>query len=88
MTPQEWVDFEPMNFMNSKHPDAVFVKSLLVILHHARGRSILFGNSLKTIIDGQVSQRMLAEDEIDTVLQQTFGLRRSTEVISALVHAA
>jgi N-hydroxyarylamine O-acetyltransferase len=76
LTPQEWVDFEPMNFMNSKHPEAVFVKSLLVISHQPRGRTILFGNSLKTIVDGQVRKAMLEPHEIDAVLKQTFQLTR------------
>lgn len=77
LAPQEWVDFEPMNFMNSRHPDAVFVKSLLVISHQPRGRTILFGNGLKTVIDGQVSKQTVAQGDIDEVLKQTFQLTRS-----------
>lgn len=73
---QEWVDFEPSNFMNSKHPDAVFVKSLLVISHHARGRSILFGNVLKTVVDGEVNKRVLTQPEVEAALVQTFGIHR------------
>jgi N-hydroxyarylamine O-acetyltransferase len=77
LTPQEWVDFEPVNFMNSKHPEAIFVKTLLVISHQPCGRTILFGNSLKTIVNGKSTQRILAPDEIDTVLMETFKLAQA-----------
>jgi N-hydroxyarylamine O-acetyltransferase len=78
LTPQEWVDFDPVNYLNSTHPEAVFVKALLVIGHHPRGRTILFGNSLKTIIDGQTEQRDVAAHEIDALLQTHFQLKRPT----------
>ena len=74
LTPQEWVDFEPMNYLNSTHPEAVFVKSLLVIGHHPRGRNILFGQSLKMVEDGQTQQREIALHEIDKVLKDLFHL--------------
>jgi N-hydroxyarylamine O-acetyltransferase len=73
---QEWIDFEPVNYLNSTHPDAVFVKSLLVINHNASGRTILFGNSLKTIANGQSNKRSLEAHEIDSILKNTFGLTR------------
>lgn len=74
LQPQEWVDFEPANHLNATHPDAVFVKALLVIKHHEHGRHILFGNSLKTISQGQVTKRLLQPDEIKGVLADLFGL--------------
>jgi N-hydroxyarylamine O-acetyltransferase len=76
LTAQEWVDFDPANYLNSTHPDAVFVKSLLVIGHSQRGRTVLFGNSLKTVVDGAVTKRVVEPNEIDTLLHTTFGLTR------------
>jgi N-hydroxyarylamine O-acetyltransferase len=73
---QEWIDFDPVNYLNSTHPQAVFVKSLLVINHHAAGRNILFGNSLKTISNGQVIKHTVESHEIDGILKTTFGLTR------------
>jgi N-hydroxyarylamine O-acetyltransferase len=75
---QEWIDFDPVNYLNSTHPEAVFVKSLLVINHNLTGRSILFGNSLKTVANGQVSKRTVEPHEIDGILKNTFGLTRPT----------
>jgi N-hydroxyarylamine O-acetyltransferase len=76
LTAQEWVDFEPANHLNATHPEAIFVKALLVINHSAAGRQILFGNSLKTIAHGQVSKRDIAAHDIDNVLLTSFGLTR------------
>jgi N-hydroxyarylamine O-acetyltransferase len=76
LSAQEWVDFDPANYLNSTHPDAVFVKSLLVIGHNKRGRTILFGNSLKTVVDGVVSKSTVDPNEIDMLLQTTFALTR------------
>jgi N-hydroxyarylamine O-acetyltransferase len=73
---QEWIDFEPVNYLNSTHPEAVFVKSLLVINHNASGRSILFGNALKTIVKGQAHKRSIEPHEIDGILKDVFGLMR------------
>ncbi len=73
---QEWIDFDPVNYLNSTHPDAVFVKSLLVINHNASGRTILFGNSLKTVVHGESSKRNVEAYEIDSILKNTFGLTR------------
>ncbi len=76
LSAQEWVDFDPANYLNSTHPDAVFVKSLLVIGHNKRGRNILFGNSLKTVVDGIASKRTVDPNEIDMLLQTTFAVTR------------
>jgi N-hydroxyarylamine O-acetyltransferase len=73
---QEWIDFDPVNYLNSTHPDAVFVKHLLVINHNASGRTILFGNSLKTVVNGQSTQRSVQPHEVDSILKNTFGLTR------------
>lgn len=72
--PQEWIDFMPVNYLNSTHPDTIFVQKLLVICHTPEGRKILLGDQLKVIAKGVVEQRQLAEGEIHTVLQNEFGL--------------
>jgi N-hydroxyarylamine O-acetyltransferase len=73
---QEWIDFDPVNYLNSTHPDAVFVKSLLVINHNASGRTILFGNSLKTVVNGHSNKRNVEAHEVDGILKSIFGLTR------------
>jgi N-hydroxyarylamine O-acetyltransferase len=77
---QEWVDFDPVNYLNSTHPDAVFVKSLLVINHNPSGRTILFGNSLKTVVNGQSNKRNVEAHEVDGILKDTFGLTRPSSL--------
>jgi hypothetical protein len=49
LTPQEWIDFVPANYLNSTHPDAIFVQKLVVVQHRPEGREILLGDMLKTI---------------------------------------
>lgn len=71
---QEWLDFAPANYMNSMHPEAIFVKQLLVILQTAEGRKILSGTVLKTWSHGTLTQRVLAESEWVEVLQAEFGI--------------
>ncbi|WZB63518.1 arylamine N-acetyltransferase [Achromobacter xylosoxidans] len=67
LSPQEWIDFAPANYLNSNHPDAIFVQKRVVVLHSERGRAILVGNTLKLVDetgtveseldDGAVAQR-------------------------------
>lgn len=71
---QEWIDFMPANYMNSTHPDAIFVRKLLVVLHQAEGRTILFGQSLKTVTATGVEQRKIEQKDIPDVLNEVFGL--------------
>ncbi|WP_221798730.1 arylamine N-acetyltransferase family protein [Oceanobacter mangrovi] len=70
----EWIDFAPANFMNSTHPDAIFVQKPLVVSFNPAGRTILLGSSLKTITNGETSQRMVNPDEYDAVLKELFNL--------------
>jgi N-hydroxyarylamine O-acetyltransferase len=66
----EWVDFMPANYLNSTHPDTIFVQKLLVIKHHEQGRDILLGDQLKQIrADGTVVQQLSSEQR-DQVLKQ------------------
>jgi len=74
LTPQEWIDFVPANYLNSTHPDAIFVQKLLVVQHRPEGRLILLGDILKTITASGVEKRQLTEDSIADVLQNRFSL--------------
>ncbi|AOJ39738.1 acetyltransferase [Burkholderia lata] len=76
LSPQEWVDFVPANYLNSTHPEAIFVQKLLVVLHRPDGRLILLGDVLKTVTDGHTEKRQLAEEEVAQVLEERFGLPR------------
>jgi N-hydroxyarylamine O-acetyltransferase len=74
LSPQEWIDFVPANYLNSTHPDAIFVQKLLVVLHNPAGRDILFGDMLKSVASGVAHKQMLAAAQIKPVLAQRFGL--------------
>lgn len=77
LSPQEWIDFVPANYLNSTHPDAIFVQKLLIVQHRPEGRIILLGDMLKTVTARGVEKQQLAKDEIATVLQSSFGLANS-----------
>ena len=74
--PAEWIDFMPANYLNSTHPDTVFVQKLLLIRQHGQGRTMLVGRELKHSQAGITQSRAVAEDELDAVLLQEFGLQR------------
>ncbi len=74
LTPQEWIDFVPANYLNSTHPDAIFVQKRVVVQHSPEGRQILLGDMLKTITANGTETRKLAEDEIRHVLKDRFAL--------------
>lgn len=74
LSPQEWIDFMPANYLNSTHPDAIFVKMLLVVRHDPAGRSILLGNTLKTVVRGEVHERTVQPEERAAILAERCGL--------------
>lgn len=74
LSPQDWIDFVPANYLNSTHPDAVFVQKLLVVLHDPAGRTILFGDMLKTIRNGTVEKQTIAPEVCASILADRFGL--------------
>lgn len=74
LSPQEWIDFMPANYLNSTHPEAVFVRTLLLVLHNEHGRHILLGDMLKTHVDGKMTQRRVAPAERAELLRTVFGL--------------
>jgi N-hydroxyarylamine O-acetyltransferase len=71
---QEWIDFVPANYLNSTHPDAIFVQKLLVVLHNPEGRAILLGDRLKTVTRGATVTREIPAEDVPTVLREVFGL--------------
>ncbi|RYZ98293.1 MAG: arylamine N-acetyltransferase [Moraxellaceae bacterium] len=74
--PQEWIDFMPANYLNSTHPDTIFVQKLLVVKHNPQGRKILVDTQLKTVEKGITSIREVAREDINAVLAAEFGLSR------------
>jgi N-hydroxyarylamine O-acetyltransferase len=75
LSPQEWIDFMPANYLNSTHPDAVFVQKLLLVLHHPQGRNILLGDMLKTMRQGVIEKQSVTPDMRSDILAQHFRLQ-------------
>lgn len=74
LSPQEWIDFAPANYMNSTHPDAIFVKQYLVVLHNPHGRKILFGDMFKTVENGRTEKQTVLPEERAAILARHFNL--------------
>ncbi|MGX2848721.1 arylamine N-acetyltransferase family protein [Klebsiella pneumoniae] len=74
LSPQEWIDFVPANYLNSTHPDAIFVQKLLIVQHAPEGRLILLGNLLKTITAEGIETQQLMDDGIALALKNRFAL--------------
>jgi len=72
--PHELLDFMPANYFNSSHPDAIFVKQLLIVKHTESGRKLLSGSRLKIIEKGIVRIQDFLPDEIPALLEKEFGL--------------
>jgi len=71
---QEWVDFEPANFMNSKHPDSIFVRNLMVVLQNDRGKEVLTSYSFKSVSPEGECETRVRPDEIPGLLEERFGI--------------
>lgn len=74
LSAQEWVDFVPANFLNSKHPDSIFVQHLVAVRQTDEGRKILFDDTFKVIARGHIETSTIAAHERDAVLLREFGL--------------
>ncbi|MEC5163069.1 MULTISPECIES: arylamine N-acetyltransferase family protein [unclassified Janthinobacterium] len=74
LSPQEWIDFAPANYLNSTHPDAIFVQKLVIVRHDPEGRHIFVGDLLKTVRAGHVDKRTVGPGERAALLRDTFGL--------------
>ncbi|MET3134339.1 N-hydroxyarylamine O-acetyltransferase [Oxalobacteraceae bacterium GrIS 1.11] len=74
LSPQEWIDFVPANYLNSTHPDAIFVQKLVLVLHQPDGRSIFVGDTLKTVTHGKVERQVVPQGMRAAMLRERFGL--------------
>lgn len=73
--PWEWIDFVPANYLNSTHPDSIFVQKRLLIIQDVTGRTILLDNNLKTFQSGtEKTNIQLREDQIQDAIKDNFNL--------------
>ncbi|WP_116138589.1 arylamine N-acetyltransferase family protein [Trinickia diaoshuihuensis] len=74
LSPQEWIDFAPANYLNSTHPDAIFVRMTVAVLMTETGRKILGGDSFKIVSHGRTEKRTVTSNELPEILAREFGL--------------
>jgi len=74
LSPQEWIDFTPANYLSSTHPDSIFVQKLVVVLHNHKGRVSLSGDILKSVIEGQIEKQTVTPEDTASILSGRFGL--------------
>jgi N-hydroxyarylamine O-acetyltransferase len=74
LSPQEWIDFAPANYLSSTHPDAIFVQKLVVVLHNPKGRESLSGDILKTITEGRIEKQTIRSEDTTSILSERFRL--------------
>lgn len=73
--PQEWVDFEPANYMNSTHPDSIFVQWLMVVLQTPSGKDVLTGDRFKSVSEGRTEGWTVRREDLFRLLHEKFSLR-------------
>jgi N-hydroxyarylamine O-acetyltransferase len=78
LSPQEWIDFVPANYLSSTHPDAIFVQKLVVVLHNPKGRISLSGDILKTVIEGRIEKQTIRPEDTASILSSRFHLKSGT----------
>ncbi|MEW5786795.1 MAG: arylamine N-acetyltransferase [Pseudomonadota bacterium] len=74
LSPQEWIDFLPANWLNSTHPETLFTQHRIVMRQTPEGRVTLFDNRLKVQVGGNLQIRDVDEAEVPGLLADTFGL--------------
>ncbi len=74
LQPQEWVDFEPANFLNSKHPDSIFVKGVMAVLQQPGGKIVLNGYQFKSVSEEGTECRTVCPGELPALLRERFFL--------------
>jgi len=79
LSPQEWVDFEPANYLNSTHPDSIFVRCLMVVMQNPSGKDVLIGDRFKSVSAGRTTGWTVRREDIPELLQQKFSLRNLNE---------
>ncbi|NTW51771.1 MAG: arylamine N-acetyltransferase [Chlorobiaceae bacterium] len=75
LSPQEWVDFEPANYLNSTHPDSIFVQNLMVVLQTESGKKVLTTYQFKSVSEGRTVETRISQEQIVSLLQQEFFLQ-------------
>jgi N-hydroxyarylamine O-acetyltransferase len=76
LQPMEMIDFMPVNYYNSTHPDAVFVQRYLVMQQRPDGRTLLSGDQLKQLRGDQETVTEITAEQLDEVLWREFKLKR------------
>jgi N-hydroxyarylamine O-acetyltransferase len=74
LCPQEWVDFEPANWLNATHPESIFVQGLIVAMQHPEGKAVLSGERFRYVSEGRVEERIVGQDDVTELLRQCFSL--------------
>lgn len=74
LSPQEWVDFEPANWLNATHPQSIFVQGLIAVLQHPTGKSVLSGDRFRYVSEGRVEEMSVSKDDIPELLRKRFLL--------------
>ena len=67
-------DFVPLSFYQSNFPESVFVQNRMVYLITENGGISLRNNTLTTTSGGEKAVREIADDELDQLLKETFGI--------------
>ncbi|HWR01438.1 MAG TPA: arylamine N-acetyltransferase [Chlorobaculum sp.] len=75
LCPQEWVDFEPANYLNSTHSESIFVKNLMVVLQTETGKKLLTDYYFKSVSEEKTVESRISQEEIPLLLQREFSLR-------------
>jgi N-hydroxyarylamine O-acetyltransferase len=70
----DYIDFAPVNYMNSTHPDSIFVKAPLIILFNSEGKKVLSGNTIKYYSNGKMTEKVFDKSEYEVVLKEEFNL--------------
>jgi N-hydroxyarylamine O-acetyltransferase len=86
--PQLPVDFELANYFTSTHPESIFVRSLTAQRQSLEMRWTLRNRELVVEAAGRAEKRLIAGDELGSLLALTFGLRLAADSVATLVRAA
>lgn len=76
LSPHEWLGFEPVNFLNSTHPDSIFIRSLMVVLQTPTGKKVLHGERFRVgvVSEGETEERLVGPEALPSLLEQEFLL--------------
>ena len=62
------------SFFCEKHPDSPFTAGYMLSLKTAAGRRTLAGNVFRVFEGDDVTERVLSDEEIPSVLEDVFGI--------------